>query len=110
MSIKFLEILVSSAWYFNQRLLNSNQYFTSNAGYIVFARSVYKQHHLLSSINFAMHKIKPATLTAGAVKSNFKGTIERFVAKENALPFMSSVKRTLAYRKHFLYDALAMVK
>ena len=56
-----------------------------------------------------MHKIKPGTLTAGAVKSNSKGAIERFVARENAFPLMSSVKRTLAYWKQFLY-VTAMIK
>ena len=57
-----------------------------------------------------MQKIKPGTLTAGTVKSNFKGTIERFVAKDNAFSFMNSVKGTPAYWKQFLYDVLAMVK
>ena len=57
-----------------------------------------------------MHKIKPGTLTAGTVESNFKGTIERFVAKDNAFSFMNSVKGTPAYWKQFLYDVLAMVK
>ena len=45
---------------------------------------MYKKHHLCSSRNFAMHKIKPGTLTVGTFKNNFKGTIERFVASENA--------------------------
>ena len=53
-----------------------------------------------------MHKIKPGSLTAGTVKSNFKGTIERFVTKDNALSFMSPIKGTLAYWKQFLYDVL----
>ena len=57
-----------------------------------------------------MHKIKPGTLTAGTVKSNFKETIERFVARDNAFSFMNSVKGTPAYWKQFLYDVLAMVK
>ena len=52
-----------------------------------------------SSIEFAMHKIKPGTLTARTVKSNFKGTIEKFVARDNAFSFMSSVKGTRAYWK-----------
>ena len=103
---------MSAAWYFNQRLLNFNQYFASDAHFfvVVVARSVYEQHHLRSSINFAMHKIKPGTLKAGTVKSNFKRTIERFVASDNAFSFMSSVKGTPAYWKQFLYDVLAMVK
>ena len=63
-----------------------------------------------SSITFAMHKIKPVTLTAGTVKSNFKGTIERFLAGDNVFSFMSSVKGTPAYWKQFLFDVLAMVK
>ena len=42
-----------------------------------------------------MHKIKPGIVTAGTVKSNFKGTMERFVARGNAFSFMSSVKGTL---------------
>ena len=45
--------------------------------------SVYEQHHLRSSINFGMRKIKPGALIAGTVKRNFKGTIERFVARDN---------------------------
>ena len=57
-----------------------------------------------------MHRIKPGTLTAGTVKSNFKGAIERFVARDDAFSFLSSVKGTPAYWKQFLYDVLAMVK
>ena len=44
-----------------------------------------------------MHKSKPGTLTVKTVKSNFKGTIKRFVARDNAFSFMSSVKGTLKY-------------
>ena len=53
---------------------------------------------------FAMHKIKPGTLTAGSVKRNFKETLESFVASDNAFSFMSSIKGTRAYWKQFLYD------
>ena len=56
-----------------------------------------------------MHKIKPGTLTAGTVKNNFKGTIERFVASDNAFSFISSVKGTPAYWKQFLHDVLAYI-
>ena len=48
-----------------------------------------------------MRKIKPDTLTAGTVKSNFKGTVEKFVARDNAFSFMSSVKGTPAYWNSF---------
>ena len=59
------DIPLSPAGYFNHRLLSFNQYFASDADYIFLARSVYEQHHLRSTINFSMHKIKPGTLTAG---------------------------------------------
>ena len=72
-------------------MLNINQYFASDADYIFFARSAREQHHLLSSINFPMHKTKSGTLTAETVESNYKGTIERILARDNAFSFMSSV-------------------
>ena len=55
--------------------------------------SGYEQHHLCSSRNLVMHKIGPDTLTAGIIKNNFKGTMERFVGRDNAFSFMSSVKK-----------------
>ena len=54
-----------------------------------------------------MHKIKAHVFTAGAVKNNFKGAIERFVAGDNAFSSMSSVKGTTACYKQFLYDVIA---
>ena len=36
------DIPISSAWYFNQRLLNFNRHFASDTDYIFFARSVYE--------------------------------------------------------------------
>ena len=59
--------------------------------------SVYGQLHLLSSINFTVHNVKPGTLKTGRVKIN----IERFHVINNAFPFMSSVKGTPAYWKLF---------
>ena len=84
------DIPVSLVLFFNQRLLNFNQYFASDADYILFVRYLYKQHHLRSSIKFAMHKIKPGTFK-GTVKGNFNETIERSVARNNTFSFMSSV-------------------
>ena len=71
---------------------------------------MYEQYHLRSSINFAMYKVKPGKSTAGTIKGNFKGTIERLVANDNTFSSMSSVKGTTAYWKQLLYDVLAMVK
>ena len=62
LAIKLLEIFSCLARYFNRRLLNFNHHFALVADYVFFARSLYKQHHLHSSINFATHKIKPGTL------------------------------------------------
>ena len=95
-------IPISPAWYYNQWLLNFKQYLASDADCIFLARSVYEQHHLRSTINFAKHKIKPGTFTTGTVKNNFKGTIKRFVASDNAFSFMSSAKGTPAYWKDFI--------
>ena len=63
-----------------------------------------------SSINYAIHKIEPGTLTAKTVTSSFKGTNEGFVSRDKTFSFMSSVKGTPAYWKQFLLDVLAMVK
>ena len=54
-------IPISPAQYFNQSLLNFNQYFVSDADYIVFVRSLFEQRHLRSSITFAMNNSKPGT-------------------------------------------------
>ena len=75
-----------------------------------FLATVYEKHHIKSLINFVMHKIKPAILTTGTVKNNFKGTIERFVASDYAFSYMGLVRGTPAYWKQFLYDVRAMVK
>ena len=74
------------ARYFNQRLL---KVFCIRCRLHFCARSIYEQQHQRSSINFAIHKIKSGTLTAGTVKSNLKGTVERFFVNENDFPFMS---------------------
>ena len=57
-----------------------------------------------------MHKIKPGKLTAGTVKSNFKGAFERFIVIDNTFLFIDPVKGTPVYWKQFLYDVIAMVK
>ena len=55
--------------------------------------SGYEQHHLCSPRNLVMHKIGPDTLTAGIIKNNFKGTMERFVGRDNTFSFVCSVKK-----------------
>ena len=51
-----------------------------------------------------MHKIKASQLTTETIKQNPRGTIDRFVASDNAFSFMGSVKGTPAYWKQFLCD------
>ena len=79
-------ILKSPSPYFNQRLLNFNQCFTSDADYLCSARSVYEQYHLRPSINVSMHKIRPDTVMA--VKNNLKRMIERSVADGNICAYL----------------------
>ena len=59
--------------------------------------SVIEQYHLRLSMNFAMHKIEPGTLTERTAKRNFTGTTKGFVARSNTFSFLSSVKETIVY-------------
>ena len=104
------EVPLSPVKYFNQRLLNFKQTFASDADFIFFARSIVEQHHLKSSINISMQKVRGMQITAGIVKQNYKESVKRLLSSENAYSFMSSVKGTPAYWKQFLFEVLAMVK
>ena len=68
----------------------------------------YEQYDLRSSIDFAIHKIRPGTLIAGIGKSILKGQLKSLL--QAAMHFHLSVKGTPAYYKQFVCDALAMVK
>ena len=50
--------------------------------------------NLRSSINFTLNNTKPSLLITETVKNTFKGTFERFVVRDNAFSFISSVKGT----------------
>ena len=95
--------------YFNQRLLNFTQRFSSNADYIFFAHYILQQTHLFNQINIATKKVK-GNITAGQLQNNFKETVRSFICEDQGFIFMKSVKGTPAYWKNFLYDVLAMVK
>ena len=88
------DIAISPGWYFNQRLLNFNKYFASDANYLFFTKSVYEQYRSRPSIKFAMYKIKPGTLTARAAKKNFKKRNERFVAYDCIFIYELSQRNT----------------
>ena len=44
------------------------------------------------------------------LSSNINEKIENFIASDQAVTFMNSIKGTLANWKKFLFDVLAMVK
>ena len=104
------DINLTPSRYFNQRLLNYKQTFSSEADYIFFAHFVYQQMNMTSRINIAMQKVMTNELTAGMLSQNFKDTVKSFVASDEAYSFMSTIKGTPAYWKKFLFEVLAMVK
>ena len=56
------EVPLSPIKYFNQRLLNYKQKFSSDPDYIFFANSVTQQLNLNSRVNTAMQKVKSTIL------------------------------------------------
>ena len=105
------EVKLSPVKYFNQRLLNYKQKFSSDSDYIFYALSVVQQLNLNSQINIAMKKMCTNQLTAGMLSNNFCDTVKSFIAKdEGYYSFMSPIKGTPAYWKKFLSEVLAMVK
>ena len=70
------EIRLTPVKYFNQRLLNYTQKFSSDSDYIFFVHSVMQQLNLCSRINIAMKKVKTNQLTAGMLCKNFKDCIK----------------------------------
>ena len=103
-------VALSATKYFNQRLLNYQQTFASDADYIFFAPFVTQQLNLNSRINIAMKKVSTNQLTAGMLSANFKDTVKSFIAKDEGYSFMNTVKGTPAYWQRFLFEVLAMVK
>ncbi|XP_066935952.1 uncharacterized protein [Clytia hemisphaerica] len=101
---------LSPCRYFNQRLLNYTQKFSSDSDYIFYAQSLLQHLNLNNSINTALKKIQTEGLTAGNLSQNFKETVSNLVANDNAYSFMNNLKGTPAYWKRFLYEVLAMVK
>ena len=57
-----------------------------------------------------MQKINSVSVAAGSIRTNYKETVKRFIAKNNAFSFTTRVKETPAHWKQFLYEVLAMAK
>ena len=102
-------VTVTPTKYFNQRLLNYTQRFSSCADYIFFAHYVTQQINLFNQMNVATRKVQ-GQLTAGQLNNDYKETVKSFISEDQGYQFMNSVKGTPAYWKHFLCDVLAMVK
>ena len=101
---------LSPTKYFNQRLLNYTQKFSSDTDYIFFAHKTLLQHNLRSQINIALKRVTNCTLNAGMLGRNYDETIKNFVATDSGYKFMSTIKGTPAYWQHTLSDVLAMTK
>ena len=57
-----------------------------------------------------MRKLTPANITGGMFSQNFKETIKKCIALEEAFSFMNSIKDTPACWKKVLNEVLATVK
>ena len=89
--------------YFNKRLLHYSQQFVSDTVYIFFAHVVMLKIQLNDQLNIAMKKIVSDSLNAGKLSKNFKAIIQQLIAQDKAYSFMSSIKGTPAYWKHFYF-------
>ena len=101
---------LSSTRYFNQRLLNYTQKFSSDSDNLFFAHKIMQSVNLNNQINIAMRKVASNNLTAGMLCSNFKEKVKGFIASDQAFTFMSGIKGAPAYWKKFSFDVLAMVR
>lgn len=104
------DVSLSPVKYFNQRLLNYTQKFSSDSDYIFFANSVTLKLSLKKQINVAIRKVSSDSLTAGMLSNNFKEKVREFIATDKAFGFMNCIKGTPAYWKKLLHEVLAMVK
>ena len=102
-------IKLSPVKYFNQRLLNYTQRFSSCGDYIFFAHYIIQQMNLHNQMNIASSKVS-GDINVGQLKNNLSETVRSFVCEDKGLMFMKSIKGTPVYWKTFLYDVLAMVK
>ena len=102
-------IPLSPVKYFNQRLLNFSQRFSSCTDYIFFAQYVMLQLNIYNQMNIAVSKVK-GSINAGQLKNNFNETLRGLVCEDKGYSFLKSVKGSAAYWKILLYDVLAMIK
>ena len=90
------DVTLSPVRYFNQRLLNYTQRFSSDSDYLFFAQAVTQQLRINSQISIAMRKI-PGVLTAGALTADYDNTVNTFLHNEKAFKFLSEIKGSPSY-------------
>ena len=100
---------LSAVKYFNQRLLNYKNTFSSSPDYIFFAQFVVQQLKLFSEINIAMKKFS-GNITAGALTGNFKENVQSLISSNQCFTFMNNIKGSPSYWKKFQSDILAMIR
>ena len=82
---------LTSTKYFNHRLPNYSQKFSSDFNYIFFPHSVIQKFNLSTQINIPMRKVISSQLTAGMLRSNFNEKVKEFIASDQAFTFMNSI-------------------
>ena len=70
--------------------------FVSDLDYILYAYSVTQQLELNGQINIAIRKACPGLVTAGILPQIFVEIVQSFVGKDEAYPFMNTIKGTPA--------------
>ena len=103
-------VKLSPVRYFNQRLLNYKQMFSSCADYIFFAQFVIQQLSLCGQINIAMRKATGAASYTAGMFSNYKETVQSIVKSDLGYTFMNYVKGSPAFWKRFQLEVLAMIR
>ena len=93
-------IPLSPVRYFNQRLLNFSQRFSSCTEYIFFAQYLMLQLNIYNQINIAVSKVK-GSINVGQLRNNFKETLRGLVCEDKGYSFLKSVKGSAAYWKLF---------
>ena len=99
---------ISHTKYFNQRLLNYKNIFSSCSEYIFFAQFVMQQINLNSQINIAMKKVPGSSITAASIQQ--QDSCKNLIANDRCYYFMNRIKGVPAYWKRFQFEVLAMVR
>ena len=102
-----LETKLSLVKYFNQRLLNYKQIFSSS---VFFSQFALQQLNPNSKINIAMKKFSSPNVTTGMLSKNFKKNFETLVASDKRFVFLNTIKNTPAFWKRFQLEVLAMIR